>query len=214
MSKSSYTLVDPAFFDFYDRNNKPCRGADQMWFRDPWQQRAGCGPTTAATCLSYLAARHEQLAPLSDAPAHEAEAFADYMEQVWIHVTPTNRGLNSLSLYYDGCLSFAKARGLTLNYRALEIGGRNRCGRTSLASCEAFVTQTLAEDMPLAFLNFSNGSLQNLDSWHWVPLIAAQRAQSGALLCAILDEGLEKHIDLSLWYRSTYLGGGLVCLLP
>ena len=29
-------------------------GADQDWYRTVWQQRAGCGPTTASVLLAYL----------------------------------------------------------------------------------------------------------------------------------------------------------------
>ena len=28
------------------------QGGDQEWYRDLWQRRAGCGPTTAAALLS------------------------------------------------------------------------------------------------------------------------------------------------------------------
>ena len=76
-----------------------------------------------------------------------------------------------------------------------------------------FLIQALDADCPVAFLNFSNGSLPNLDSWHWVPLIALTEGE-GVLLCTILDEGAEKVIDLALWLETTLLGGALVTLFP
>ena len=76
-----------------------------------------------------------------------------------------------------------------------------------------FLIQALDADGPVAFLNFSNGSLPNLDSWHWVPLIALTEGE-GVLLCTILDEGAEKVIDLALWQETTLLGGALVSLFP
>lgn len=213
MANTVYTLQNPAFFDFTNLQGTACRGADQMWYTDLWQQRAGCGPTTAATCLSYLAQQQPKLAGLDTIRSHRARDFAGYMAQVWTHVTPTRKGLNSLPLYYDGCISFAAARGIRLSHRALEIPGRSCFGRVDFAACADFVRRALSEDLPLAFLNFSNGALTNLDSWHWVPLIAAEDRPTGEFLCQILDEGFEKTIDLALWHKSSYLGGGLVCLL-
>ena len=65
----------------------------------------------------------------------------------------------------------------------------------------------------MAFLNYSNGALPNLDSWHWVPLIALTEGEE-VLLCTVLDEGEEKVIDLALWLETTLLGGALVSLFP
>lgn len=77
----------------------------------------------------------------------------------------------------------------------------------------AFLAQALGRDCPVAFLNFSNGALKNLDSWHWVPLISMTEGER-VLLCTILDEGEERVIDLDLWLDTTFLGGALVTLWP
>ena len=81
------------------------------------------------------------------------------------------------------------------------------------AGCRAFLAQALGRDCPVAFLNFSNGALKNLDSWHWVPLISMTEGER-VLLCTILDEGEERVIDLDLWLDTTFLGGALVTLWP
>ncbi len=209
-----HKLSNPSFFDFTDHKGGPCRGANQEWYGDPWQRRAGCGPTTAATLLSYLAAAHPALAPLApEGLGHDAAAFRPYMEAVWKNVTPTMRGLNSLALFTDGSLAFARERGVPIETHALAIPGKNEAIRPSLEDCRRFMEKALSKDCPLAFLNFSNGALTNLDSWHWVPLIAAWE-EGESLRCAILDDGKEKVIDFSLWYLSSKLGGGLVTLTP
>lgn len=213
MPHSAYQLRHPDFFDFTDRSNAACRGADQEWFTDPWQRRAGCGPTTAATILSYLAYVHPDLAPMASEYAHSATDFVFYMEEVWKSVTPTSRGLHSLALFSEGSLAFAKRRGVFLSSSELHIEGFYSRKRPSFAQCRQFIENALSDDLPLAFLNFSNGALSNLDSWHWVPLIKAE-AIAGHLFCIILDEGFEKQIDFSLWHETTRFGGGLVALTP
>ncbi len=211
MSAERLELQAPALFDFLDSCELACRGADQEWFRDSWQRRAGCGPTTAATCLSYLAQQNPALAPLLPRGDRCASDFAAYMEAVWEQVTPNKMGLNSLELYWRGALEFAALRGCTLRYETFELPGVKQAGRPSAPEMAAFLEGALRADRPVAFLNFSNGALENLESWHWVPLIWLARAED-TLRAGILDEGLEKEIDLGLWHRSTRLGGGFVTL--
>ncbi len=214
MSENSHALFEPTFFDFINLEGSPCRGADQLWFEDRWQQRAGCGPTTAATCLAYLAHRNQGLAALSPQGRLAAQEFVSYMDDVWQHVTPTKRGLHSLELYWKGCLAFAQERGCLLSYQELDIGGKHAHSRPDLSRCKDFILSGLDHDLPIAFLNFSNGLLKNLDSWHWVPIIGATKKADGNFFCRILDEGQEREIDFSLWHRSTFQGGGLVTLGP
>lgn len=114
MPYSAYQLRHPDFFDFTDRSNAACRGADQEWFTDPWQRRAGCGPTTAATILSYLAYAHSDLAPMASECAHSSTDFVSYMEAVWKSFTPTSRGLHSLSLFRRQSCVCKTARGLLI----------------------------------------------------------------------------------------------------
>ena len=44
-----HTLTRPDRFTLSLPDGTLCRGADQDWYRDVWQRRAGCGPTAAAT---------------------------------------------------------------------------------------------------------------------------------------------------------------------
>ena len=57
------SIAHPAWMDITGPDGAVTHGADQDWFPDLWQQRAGCGPTAAAVILSYLArTRPEQMA--------------------------------------------------------------------------------------------------------------------------------------------------------
>ena len=210
----THSLSRPELFNFIDLKGAPCRGADQEWYLDPWQRRAGCGPTTAATILSYLAHQHPSLSKLAPKDVRAASTFVSYMEEIWTKVTPTPRGLDSLSLFSQGCRSFAFCRGVTISSLELPIAGISDPNRATLEQCRHFLLQALALDCPLAFLNFSNGALSNLDSWHWVPLISVEELNDGRLFCAVLDEGKEKQIDFSLWLSTTGKGGGLVVITP
>ena len=134
------------------------------------------------------------------------------MEALWPYVTPGSRGLDKPESLVLGCRSFALSRGCVLQGEILKIP-RRREDRPTPAACRDFLLRALDNDCPVAFLNYSNGSLPNLDSWHWVPLIALTEGE-GVLLCTILDEGAEKVIDLALWQETTLLGGALVRLFP
>ena len=206
------TLTHPEYLTFFGPDGAPCRGARQEWFRDRWQRQAGCGPTTAATLLAYLSAAHPALAALAPM-GYDFTSFLSYMEAVWQDVTPGPRGLDSLGLFTQGSLRFARRRGIALDCRELEIPGFKKL-RPPLSQCTDFLRSALSGDCPVGFLNFSNGSLTNLEDWHWVPLISLRQESSGALLCAVLDGGEEKTVDFALWHATTRLGGGLTALLP
>lgn len=207
-----YSLTHPEYLTITGPQGESYRGGDQEWYQDVWQRRAGCGPTTAATLLSYLAAAHPSLAPMAPEAGQRQAGFLRYMEAVWPYVTPGSRGLDKPESLVLGCRSFALSRGCVLQGQVLEIPAR-RPGRPTLDRCRAFIARALAADCPVAFLNFSNGALKNLDSWHWVPLIAMTEGED-VLLCTVLDEGEEKIIDLALWLDTTLLGGALAMVEP
>ena len=73
-----------------------------------------------------------------------------------------------------------------------------------------FITQGLQKDAPVAFLNLCNGEEKNLDRWHWVTIIASDVKSPDEIIISISDEGRIKYINLSLWVKTTTLGGGLV----
>lgn len=208
----SHSLTRPEVLTLIGPGGETYRGGDQEWYPDLWQRRAGCGPTTAAALLAYLSQTRPALAPLRPLAGGTRTGFAQYMQALWPYVTPGARGLDKPESLVLGCRSFALSRGCRLEGELLKIP-RRREDRPSPAACRDFLIQALDADCPVAFLNFSNGSLPNLDSWHWVPLIALTEGE-GVLLCTILDEGEEKVIDLALWQETTLLGGALVSLFP
>lgn len=208
----SHSLTRPEVLTLIGPGGETYRGGDQEWYPDLWQRRAGCGPTTAAALLAYLSQTRPALAPLRPLAGGTRTGFAQYMQALWPYVTPGARGLDKPESLVLGCRSFALARGCVLQGEVLKIP-RRREKRPSPAACRDFLIRALDNDCPVAFLNYSNGSLPNLDSWHWVPLIALTEGEE-VLLCTVLDEGEEKVIDLALWLETTLLGGALVSLFP
>lgn len=202
-----FSLSRPELLTFTGAAGEFFRGADQEWYRDPWQRMAGCGPTTASVLLSYLGSTRPALAPLASPGGRTSAGFLPYMEEVWTFVTPGPMGLKGVDKLTGGCEKFAEAHGVLLSSRALDIPRRPE-DRPSLTRCTEFLRAGLSADCPVAFLNYSNGSLTNLEDWHWVPLVALEERED-TLVCTVLDGGLAVDVDFSLWYRTTRLGGGL-----
>ncbi len=208
-----HTLTKPERFTLAGPRGQTCRGADQAWFRDVWQRRAGCGPAAAAVVLDYLSAAHPEVAALAPAGERTAEDFLAYMETLWTYATPGAMGLHKAEHFALGCRSFALSRGEVLETSILPVPRKGKAGRPDLDQVRTFLTWSLEGDGPVAFLNYSNGDLPNLDSWHWVPLIACGGGEDG-LSAVILDGGQEKTVDLALWLETSLLGGAFVRVYP
>lgn len=183
------------------------RGADQDWFPRQIQRWSGCGPTTAALILSYLAAIKPELGALWPDRAMNQPAFSHFMCQVWEYVTPREHGLHQPSMFQEGVRAFSLARGLTLEPQVLEVPAA-RTHRPPFEEIAAFLCASLERDCPVAFLNLSNGKVSQLDRWHWVTIIGMDGP-----MAHILDSGREFPIDLSLWYETTKKRGGFVSIL-
>lgn len=201
------SIAHPEWMDITGPGGAVTRGADQDWFPDLWQQRAGCGPTAAAVILSYLARTRPELAPLYPEGAMDRASFTGLMCRVWEHVTPVSHGLNRPEQMAEGMASFAAARGITLA-PALFAFPAARTKRPPYEQAEAFLCRALEQDCPVAFLNLHNGKVKELDWWHWVTIIALEGGQA-----VILDSGKELRIDFRLWYATTKRRGGLVSAL-
>ncbi len=199
----SHNLSQPERFTITGPQGETYRGGNQEWYRDLWQP-GGLRPHHR---------RHPAGLPLPDPPqpGPHGPGFLQYMEALWPYVTPGSRGWTSRRAW---CWAAGPSPcpGGVLQGRSSR-SPRRRENRPSPAACRDFLIQSLDANCPVAFLNFSNGSLPNLDSWHWVPSSPSPRGE-GVLLCTILDEGAEKVIDLALWQETTLLGGALVTLFP
>ena len=184
-------------------------GADQEWYRELWQRQAGCGPTNTALLLWYLAQTRSECKALVSLDCRNKEGFLALMETVWHYVTPGKMGVNSTAILTKGALRYGEERGVPLNCRVLEIAAKPFARRPQATELMEFIGAALADDLPVAFLNLAKGALPNLDSWHWVTLVALDKT---AMTATMYNQGQEAVINMGLWLKTSGLGGGLVVL--
>ncbi|NCB63857.1 MAG: hypothetical protein EOM52_09665 [Clostridia bacterium] len=206
----TYGITDPEILTICD-GERSWRGADQEWYGEEWQRKAGCGPTCAATLLRYVAEKRGGWEALYPAASREQTDFLALMDEVWKHVTPGKMGVNTLHIFTRGIKAYAAEKGVKLPVRELDIPAL-KLARPTVDQCAAFLRTGLSSDSPVAFLNLSAGEVKELDSWHWVTIIALEEHSEGPLLCTILDGGKEITVDFRLWFRTTGRGGGLIYL--
>ena len=184
-------------------------GGDQGWYGEERARRAGCGPTSAATILAYLALTRPPLRSLYGPKTMSVSDFTRHMEDLYKFVTPRNMGLNRTELFAEGTAEFARNRGISLTPHVFGVVSNMVRNRASADELAEFVKAGLAADCPVGFLNLTRGRVSNLHSWHWITIIAAQ-IEEGKLIAEASDEGQRISFDLRLWYLSTRLRGGLV----
>lgn len=194
-------LKNPEFFEILDEiTGNKYSGCNQEWYRKPWQRMAGCGPTVASNIILYNRKNSGTI---------KCDALR-LMEELWKHVTPTFRGVNSTNIFHRGLKSLAESKNAALLYDAVDIPEKKEM-RSSLEAVVSFIGSSLEKDIPVAYLNLCNGDEKNLDKWHWVTLIAIEYEDDmSSVFAEILDEGMKKTVDLLLWYNTTTLGGGFV----
>ncbi len=194
------SVKNSEYFEIRDDVNEKYFGCNQEWYKKPWQRMSGCGPTVAANIILY---------GRKNAGLCKSESIS-LMDEIWGHITPTMRGVNTTNIFYDGLVSFADSKGLKLFYDAVDVPKKKEI-RPSFDKIVYFIKASLDNDIPLAFLNLCNGEEKCLDKWHWVTLISLEYEEDLSSVSAeILDESIKKTIDLKLWYDTTTLGGGFV----
>jgi hypothetical protein len=185
---------------------EPCYGCDQEWYGTDWQRRAGCGPTVAATLYYYLFRPDNRC-------FSQAEWLAR-MEEVWLYVTPTERGMPTTGLFSESVLSYAAEKQRKISSACCDVP-EEKTDRPTLAAVVDFLGSGLGQDAPIAFLNLCNGAETNLHRWHWVTVVGLEYADNGSqALLHTLDEGKMKTVDLACWLDTTALGGGFVYFWP
>jgi hypothetical protein len=183
-------------------------GCDQDWYAEHWMRQAGCGPCTAATILYYLARSRSFLDHLYTASSHAKEDFTHFMTDIWHYVTPGTMGVNEASILAEGVTAYAANHNIVLRAEICKVPSRQK-RQDDFIGFRDFISNGLENDCPIAFLNLSNGKLENLDSWHWVTITGLQ-SDGLSDQAIIADSGERKVIDLDRWYQTSFLGGAAV----
>ena len=178
-------------------NEKTYYGFSQEWYKNAWQQKAGCGATVASSIINY----YNQIRNFKEIRIFDALKI---MEELWFYLLPTEHGLNSIKLFYDGIKKFYNNKKVLINYINVDI--KNKPNLNDIIN---FISKELSEDKPIAFLNLCNGEENNLDKWHWVIVVEIFEENGNYFLNIIDDKEITK-INLSLWYRTITNDGGFI----
>lgn len=195
-----------SLFQIRDENGVIYFGADQEWYQEIWQRRAGCGPTNCAQLLWYLSQTDLNGRALVQFNMREKSGALSLMEEVWQYVTPGGMGVNSTELFCKGAAKYGESRDVPLAFQELKVPAFPLT-RPSQKQVMDFIARMISNDIPIAFLNLSNGALRNLENWHWVTLVGFSPEKMTAIM---YDQGESHEIDIGLWLKTTTLGGGFV----
>lgn len=184
-------------------------GAHQIWYSSWIQRMSGCGPTAASNLLWYLASTRAECRSLFDGDATDRTEMIRLMENVWKYVTPGMRGVDKATILIQGAVRYGSDHDVRLGARVLEIPGKVS-QRPDKGEVFAFLSSAFSDNLPVAFLNLSNGAVRNLDNWHWVTLVAVDQS----LRARMYDQGIRQLIDLDCWLETTKGGGAFVTIEP
>lgn len=205
------SILNPNLFKILDEDsNEMYYGCSQEWYNTLWQRRSGCGPTTASNIILYINYSHNNFH--LGQTSYKKKNCLLLMEQIWEYVTPTKQGIPTTRMFYEKVLSYTKSKDIDVEFAYCDLP-EDRLNRPKLSEVLSFLEGALSKDAPIAFLNLCNGDEKHLEEWHWVTIISLEYTEDGQnIFINILDEGLIKKIDLSLWYNTTTKGGGFVYL--
>jgi hypothetical protein len=156
------TLPGLSLLQIRDGDQEYC-GGNQEWYAERWQRQAGCGPTNCTNLMWYLAQTRESCKALCAYDASEKTNFVGLMDEVWRYVTPGHMGVNSTKIFAEGAERYGGAKGVALKANSLPVAHIHNEER-KYAEVSEFVARALESNLPVAFLNLSNGALEDLDS--------------------------------------------------
>ena len=210
----AHALSNPDALRVILRDGEDALGICQDWLPTAWMRRAGCGPCTAANMLFYLSRKDPSLAGLcpfapADAKSLTFKQSVYFVREIWKHLTPGRKGVNTAQMFVNGALSYVRQAGMRITAKDKDIPGVT-ARYEPFAEYADFIQEGLDSDCPVAFLNLSNGAEKNLDGWHWVTVTGMRRAPDDTeVLLEIIDDTKKKTVNFKTWYDSTFLGGAL-----
>ncbi len=200
------TLLHPEFLTICDPGGLNYSGGSQLWYGDEGRRMSGCAPTAAANIIWYLQKLHTSLRLHNFADKNDRQAFVSLQEEMFTFITPGFGGVHSSEMFSRGITQYANAHGFSLNISTLEITKNTSLGCNPV-QVRDFLLCALRADVPVAFLNLSNGSVKALYSWHWVTLV---ELETETMTAAISDQGRIFRINLGEWLQTSLLGGAFL----
>ena len=188
-------ISEPELLNIITVDGEACIGGSQEWYEDSWHRKSGCGPVTASNIVWYIW-RKQGLLP----------DYFKLIRMMYDYVTPTIRGVDSSSIFTEGLSRFASENGMLLALHVLDIPKKKR-ERPDVDTVKEFISAALKADSPVAFLNLSNGTVSDLENWHWVTVISCD---PDSMMIEFCDNGKLICISISEWLETSMLGGALV----
>jgi hypothetical protein len=187
-------------------------GGNQSWFGSrskEYHKEAACGATTCANILGYLAQTREGLAGLAPYELHDKGGFLSFMKAVYPFVRPGLIGIMPAD-FTRGVSEYSGKMGFEFECDMLTVPAASS-RRPGAERMYRFLSDAIADDLPVAFLNLSSGRVKNLDSYHWVTLTGIEE-ETG--MCRIVDNGRLLDVNLKKWLKRSTLGGAFVIVEP
>lgn len=183
-------------------------GGWQKWYGAWWKRLSGCGPTTVSNIMSYLS--RSRSAPEALYLPLPISNFRELMDDVWKYVTPGMHGIPTTAALKKGASAYIAAKKLDISLESVDIPKKKEL-RPDFLMLIDFLSVSILNDAPVAFLSLDKGGEPLLDSWHWVTLLSlAYEPDGSAAFAEIADEGQLLRVDLKKWFDTTGLGGGFV----
>lgn len=203
-----YSIKNPELFKFGSRFESHSFGGNQEWYSKNWHRRAGCGPTSAANITSYLAHVDEDKSTLYSYNTLDKSNFTKHMDELFRYVTPGSMGVNHINMFIDGVKAFANSKSIPITIESLSVDKKTRKSRL-ISDLIEFTKKGLLNNSPIAFLVLSRGKEYRLQNWHWITITSVE-INGDQVIATASDEGNIRRFDLSLWYLTTKMHGGLI----
>ncbi|MBN2879970.1 MAG: hypothetical protein JXN65_10140 [Clostridia bacterium] len=146
-------------------------GADQHWFKKKLSAISGCGPTTAAMALAYLAEKEKMCRCIYKySVPFQKDEFLDFMEEVRLDIKPNFGPMTDPEDFCRKCADYAKLRGVKISYGIAE---------KQLEAKEVFekIAQLIDDGVLPSLLILRNPHKEiNEYTWHWMTVTGYNRS--------------------------------------
>ena len=193
-----HKIIYPEFMNIKTEDGEVYIGGSQEWYEDKWHKKSGCGPVAASNIVWYIMRKHGT-----------TPDYLKLIREMYDFVTPTLRGVDTSGIFVNGLLGYAGKNNIIITPHVLDIPKRKR-DRPDADMLREFIVKALNTDSPVAFLNLSNGTISDLENWHWVTIIAFD---PDTMITEISDHGKILSINISEWLESSMLGGSFVYII-
>lgn len=185
-------------------------GGNQEWYDHRKNRLSGCGPTAVSNSIYYLAQTGEiAYEGISPGLPLNRDGFLALMKDVIRYVTPSMLGgLPSTRLLCDGLERLMRHEGI--NRRFMRFNAASFRRKRPYEDFAAFLVKGFERDSLPMFLTLSGGEDKEVETWHWINMLAFDPETEIATIC---DNHRIYKTNLRRWHETSKLGGGAVFIL-